>query len=70
MGSTRFDEFCEALDKPLIGHVSAQALRLPFEHPERMVKISDEEGSQDAFVVDVSIINYGKYIKKVFTFDN
>ncbi|KAF8885674.1 serine carboxypeptidase S28-domain-containing protein [Gymnopilus junonius] len=58
VGSTRFDEFCEALDKPLIGRVTAEALQLPFEHPDRMVEV---EGK---LRVDISIINYGKYIKK------
>ncbi|KDR82923.1 hypothetical protein GALMADRAFT_238593 [Galerina marginata CBS 339.88] len=59
VGSTRFDEFCKSLDSTF-GSVTASSLELPFEHPDRMVQL------EDGFAVDISIINYGKWIKKHF----
>jgi len=57
VGSTRFDEFCAALDKPF-GRVTTAALELPFEHPDRMVQL------EDGLALDIAIINYGNWIKK------
>ncbi|KAF4617719.1 hypothetical protein D9613_006175 [Agrocybe pediades] len=57
VGSTKFDEFCAALSHPF-GHVSAESLELPFEHPDRMVQIEGD------FALDISIINYAAWIKK------
>ncbi|KAF8157984.1 peptidase S28 [Crassisporium funariophilum] len=57
VGSTAFDDFCEALSSTF-GKVQAESLELPFEHPERMVTLDG------GFAVDISIINYGKWIKE------
>ena len=44
------------------GRVGAESLELPFEHPDRMVQVGED------FAVDISIINYGSWIKKVLFF--
>ncbi|KAF9449108.1 hypothetical protein P691DRAFT_813128 [Macrolepiota fuliginosa MF-IS2] len=54
--STSFDKFCTAINAPL-RNISAQAVELPFGHPERMVEV--EEG----FSLDLSVLNYASYIK-------
>ncbi|KAF8810219.1 peptidase S28 [Phlegmacium glaucopus] len=57
VGSTAFDDFCEALDKPF-GAVSAADMELPFGHPKRMISL----GQGVSF--DLAIISYGKWISK------
>lgn len=60
VGSTVFDEFCESLDKWVIpGRVSAADMDLPFGHPKRMVSLGQD------FALDIAIVNFGKWIKKV-----
>jgi hypothetical protein len=56
VGSTRFDEFCDAINAP-VRNVSAQALDLPFGVPERMVEI------EPGFALDFSIFNWAKYVR-------
>ncbi|KAJ3510022.1 hypothetical protein NLJ89_g4906 [Agrocybe chaxingu] len=56
IGSTAFDDFCDILTHPF-GSISSAALELPFGHPDRMVI------AEDGYAFDVSIINYGRYIK-------
>lgn len=54
----RFDQFCEALNAPVHGHgISAKATDLPFGDPARMVEVAD------GLTLDLSILNYGAYIK-------
>ncbi|KAF7768313.1 hypothetical protein Agabi119p4_7556 [Agaricus bisporus var. burnettii] len=56
--SERFDQFCEALNAPVHGHgISAKATDLPFGDPARMVEVAD------GLTLDLSILNYGAYIK-------
>lgn len=59
MGSTAFDEFCEALNKPLwskpVGH-EAQA----YGHSDRLV-------AAGSLRFDMTILNYANYIKKVLS---
>ncbi|KDQ62701.1 hypothetical protein JAAARDRAFT_121424 [Jaapia argillacea MUCL 33604] len=56
VGSTKFDEFCEALAKPPFGH---HALRdLPFGDDSRMVRLPG------GLTVDFAVLNYAKYIKE------
>jgi hypothetical protein len=57
VGSTQFDDFCAALSAPL--GKSNVTVELPFNHPERMIAVTD------GFSVDLSIFNYAKYIKQV-----
>ncbi|KIM40869.1 hypothetical protein M413DRAFT_445651 [Hebeloma cylindrosporum] len=57
VGSTTFDEFCDALHSSF-GRVASSSLKLPYEHPERMVDVGD------GLSLDISILNYGKWIKK------
>ncbi|KAF8228544.1 peptidase S28 [Tricholoma matsutake] len=57
VGSTAFDDFCAALNKPL-GWAPAYLADLPFNHIRRMVTLSPE------FSVDLSIINYSRWIKE------
>ncbi|KAF8073998.1 serine carboxypeptidase S28-domain-containing protein [Lyophyllum atratum] len=56
VGSTRFDEFCTALNKPF-GSFAAAA-DLPFNHTARMVTVAD------GLKVDFAIVNYANYIKQ------
>ncbi|KAJ6508343.1 serine carboxypeptidase S28-domain-containing protein [Mycena sanguinolenta] len=55
--STRFDEFCAALDKPPFGSGLTSLSELPYGAPERMVTLPD------GLAVDFTIVNYGNYIK-------
>jgi len=55
VGSTTFDDFCDALSKPF-GKFQETA-ELPFNDPQRMVNVSD------GFSVDFSIFNYATWIK-------
>ncbi|KAH9480734.1 putative extracellular serine carboxypeptidase [Psilocybe cubensis] len=57
VGSTRFDEFCEALDAGVLSSTPGLS-ELPFGHPDRIVQL------EDGLAVDLSVINYGKWIKK------
>ncbi|KAJ7741312.1 serine carboxypeptidase S28-domain-containing protein [Mycena metata] len=56
--STRFDEFCAALDKPPFGSGLASLSELPYGAPERMVTLPG------GLSVDLAVVNYGKYIKE------
>jgi len=57
VGSTAFDDFCTALNKPPAG-VLANITDIPFNHPRRMVEVSPK------FSIDFSIFNYAKWIKE------
>jgi len=46
------------LEKPF-GRITAEALDLPYEHPNRTVELGD------GFSVDLALYNYGSWIKKV-----
>ncbi|KAJ7160080.1 serine carboxypeptidase S28-domain-containing protein [Mycena filopes] len=56
--STRFDDFCAALDKPPFGAGLHSLSELPYGAPERMVSLPG------GLSVDLTIVNYGKYIKE------
>ncbi|KAG6816405.1 hypothetical protein H0H87_006209 [Tephrocybe sp. NHM501043] len=56
-GSTSFDDFCTALNKPF-GNFTAAAADLPFDHAARQVAVTDD------FKLDFSILNYASYIKQ------
>ncbi|KAL4250656.1 peptidase S28 family protein [Abortiporus biennis] len=59
VGSVKFDEFCAALDKPLVGKDSEVLnVTMFYDHDMKMVTLSD--GLQ----VDLSVFNYAKYIKE------
>ncbi|KAF8827873.1 hypothetical protein HHX47_DHR4000693 [Lentinula edodes] len=58
VGSTTFDEFCVALNQPL-GHKKPDVTRLEYGHPDRMVSFPG------GLKVDIAIVNYGAWIKKV-----
>lgn len=58
VGSTKFDEFCAFLDKPIFGNDSNISL-LPFGHEERLVDLPG------GIKLDFSILNYADYIKEV-----
>jgi len=55
VGSTKFDEFCEFLKKPLIGRSEIAAL--PIGHDDRLVTLMDN------LKIDFSVVNYAKWIK-------
>ncbi|KAJ7617546.1 serine carboxypeptidase S28-domain-containing protein [Mycena polygramma] len=55
--STRFDDFCAALDKPPFGLGMASLSELPYGAPERTITLPG------GLAVDFTIINYAKYIK-------
>ena len=64
VGSTKFEEFCEALDKSIFGHSEL----LPeaddvadYDTQTRMVSFSD------GLTLDISILNYAKYVREVST---
>lgn len=63
MGSTKFDEFCEALDKPVFGHPDQLGLVLNetmfYNAQTNMVTLPD------GLEFDLSVLNYAKYIKEV-----
>ncbi|KAF8845504.1 peptidase S28 [Paxillus ammoniavirescens] len=56
VGSARFDEFCEALSKPIVGatHIAA----LPVGHEDRLLTLWDEHK------IDFSILNYAQWIRE------
>lgn len=57
VGSTGFDEFCEALSKPIGGamHIAA----LPIGHEDRLLSVWDDHK------IDFSVLNYAKWIREV-----
>ena len=64
VGSNEFEEFCEALDKSIFGHSEL----LPeaddvadYDTQTRMVSFSD------GLTLDISILNYAKYVREVST---
>ncbi|KAJ3799815.1 serine carboxypeptidase S28-domain-containing protein [Lentinula aff. detonsa] len=57
VGSTVFDQFCAALNKPL-GHKNPEVMLLEYGHPNRMVSFPG------GLKVDLAIINYGAWIKE------
>ncbi|EIW81201.1 peptidase S28 [Coniophora puteana RWD-64-598 SS2] len=59
VNSEGFDEFCEALNKPILGKV--HVAELPYEHEDRMVDLSE---ILPGLAVDFSIFNYAKYIRE------
>ncbi|KIJ60108.1 hypothetical protein HYDPIDRAFT_99441 [Hydnomerulius pinastri MD-312] len=56
VGSPRFDEFCEALNKPILGatHIAA----LPVGHEDRLLTL------WDGHKADFSFLNYAKWIRE------
>ncbi|KAG8220180.1 putative extracellular serine carboxypeptidase S28 [Butyriboletus roseoflavus] len=56
VGSTRFDEFCETLGKPIGGatHVAA----LPIGHEDRLLTLWDDQK------IDFSVLNYAEWIRE------
>ncbi|KAJ6584032.1 serine carboxypeptidase S28-domain-containing protein [Mycena vulgaris] len=56
--STRFDDFCDTLDKPPFGSGMASLSELPYGAPERMVVLPGD------LAVDFTILNYASYIKE------
>ncbi|KAG1889287.1 serine carboxypeptidase S28-domain-containing protein [Suillus subluteus] len=58
VGSTKFDEFCAFLDKPILGNGSI--LSLPVGHEDRLVHLPG------GIKLDFSILNYAQYIKECF----
>lgn len=63
MGSTAFDEFCEALDKPIFGLADLLGLgedsKYEYDPETRVVTF------EDGLALDVSILNYARYIREV-----
>ncbi|KAJ4482389.1 serine carboxypeptidase S28-domain-containing protein [Lentinula aciculospora] len=57
VGSTNFDEFCAALNKPL-GHKNPGVTLLEHGHPDRMLSLPG------GLKVDLAIVNYGTWIKE------
>ncbi|KAJ7275626.1 serine carboxypeptidase S28-domain-containing protein [Mycena rebaudengoi] len=55
--STRFDDFCAALDKPVAGSGLLSLSELPYGSSERAITLDD------GLVVDSARINYSDYIK-------
>jgi hypothetical protein len=80
-GSTRFFDFCDVLDEPLVGAPGSSGLeawtQLPYGHPDRLVNVREylgEEAAQEMarldsgeveLMLDKALINYGRYIKEV-----
>ncbi|EKM49563.1 uncharacterized protein PHACADRAFT_265104 [Phanerochaete carnosa HHB-10118-sp] len=65
VGSTKFDEFCKSLDKPIVPHVTFRNLlaineTLHFNETEQIVTF--QEGFQVAF----AMLNYAEYIRTNF----
>lgn len=65
VGSTRWEEFCEALDKPIFGRNGLAAVT-----GDEEVLYDDESGlvtfvGWDGLQLDISVLNYAKYIKEV-----
>ncbi|KAG2370312.1 serine carboxypeptidase S28-domain-containing protein [Suillus spraguei] len=56
VGSTKFDEFCAFLDKPILGNRSLSLL--PVGHEDRLVDLPGD------IKLDFSILNYAQYIKE------
>ncbi|KAH7883989.1 peptidase S28 [Phlebopus sp. FC_14] len=56
VGSTKFDEFCEALSKPIVG--AAHIAALPVGHENRLMSLPG------GYKIDFSILNYAQYIKE------
>lgn len=57
MGSTSFDEFCEALSKP-IGR-SPDIAALPIGHEDRLLTLWEDQK------IDFSVLNYAQWIREV-----
>lgn len=57
VGSTRFDEFCEALNKPIIN--TAHITMLPVGHEDRLLTLWDNHK------IDFSVLNYAQWIREV-----
>lgn len=58
VGSTKFDEFCAFLDKPILGNDSVSSL--PVGHEDRLIHLPG------GIKLDFSILNYAQYIKENF----
>jgi hypothetical protein len=61
VGSTEFEDFCEALGKPPFGFFEDPRLLDTISYGEEQRKVHITEG----FAVDFTVLNYAKYIKKV-----
>ncbi|KAJ3558690.1 hypothetical protein NM688_g768 [Phlebia brevispora] len=64
VGSNRWDEFCEALDKPIFGGAELEELigdeEASYDQRSQLVTFYGMDGLQ----LDLSILNYAKYIKQ------
>ena len=62
VGSTRFEEFCEFLDKPILSQPElAAALNSTIQYDaDRGMVLFD-----DGFEVELALLNYAKYIREV-----
>ncbi|PSR83862.1 hypothetical protein PHLCEN_2v5571 [Hermanssonia centrifuga] len=59
VGSTRWEEFCEALDKPIFGHPDLLLNTTAFyDHDTKMVTFPG------GLEVDLSVLNYARYIRE------
>ncbi|KAH7909806.1 serine carboxypeptidase S28-domain-containing protein, partial [Hygrophoropsis aurantiaca] len=56
VNSSGFDEFCDALNKPVFGKVHLTAL--PYGHKDRLVNLPE------GLALDFSVVNYAKYIRE------
>ncbi|KAI0742186.1 peptidase S28 [Irpex lacteus] len=71
VGSTAFDEFCEALEKPIFGHHADESI---FGHTDLLGEAKDAKYEydpetrvvtfEDGLALDVSILNYARYIRE------
>lgn len=57
VGSTLFDDFCEALSKPIGG--ATHITTLPIGHEDRLLTLWDNQK------IDFSVLNYAQWIKEV-----
>ncbi|KAI0695544.1 peptidase S28 [Cytidiella melzeri] len=63
VGSTKFEEFCEALNKSIFSHpeiMAAMNETVMYDHETRMVSFSD------GLSLDLAIINYAKYVREKY----
>lgn len=64
VGSTRWDEFCEALAQPIWKHPD---LISAMNHTVEYDPASHRLFYDDGLVVELAVVNYAKYIRKVRT---
>lgn len=65
VGSNRWEEFCEALDKPILSHSDLVSIvgndKIIYDEESGLVTFAEWEGLQ----LDLSVVNYAKYIREV-----